>query len=43
MAAKKMFFSSDKARRDLGYTPRPARAAIEDAVAWFRAAGMVRA
>ncbi len=42
MARKKMFFSSDKARRDLGYAPRPAREAIVDAVAWFRAAGMVR-
>jgi dihydroflavonol-4-reductase len=35
MARKKMFFSSDKARRELGYTPRPAVKAIEDAVAWF--------
>jgi dihydroflavonol-4-reductase len=35
MARKKMFFSSDKARRELGYAPRPAAAAIEDAVAWF--------
>ena len=37
MARKKMFFSSAKARAELGYAPRPARAAIEDAVAWFRA------
>ncbi len=36
MARKKMFFSSDKARRELGYAPRPAIRAIEDAVAWFR-------
>jgi dihydroflavonol-4-reductase len=35
MARKKMFFSSTKARRDLGYAPRPAAAAIDDAVAWF--------
>jgi dihydroflavonol-4-reductase len=35
MAAKKMFFSSAKASRELGYTPRPALRAIEDAVAWF--------
>ena len=35
MARKKMFFSSDKARRELRYAPRPAIAAIEDAVAWF--------
>ena len=42
MARKKMFFSSDKARADLGYAPRPAREAVVDAVAWFRAAGVVR-
>ena len=36
MARKKMFFSSAKARRDLGYAPRPAAHAIEDAVDWFR-------
>jgi len=35
MARKKMFFSSDKARRELRYAARPAIAAIEDAVAWF--------
>jgi dihydroflavonol-4-reductase len=38
MARKKMFFSSAKAQRELGYAPRPARLAVEDAVAWFRAA-----
>jgi dihydroflavonol-4-reductase len=36
MARKKMFFSSAKARAELGYAPRPAREAIVDAVAWFR-------
>ncbi len=41
MAKKKMFFSSDKARRELGYNPRPGRDAIVDAVAWFRANGRV--
>lgn len=35
MARKKMYFSSDKARRELGYRPRPAREALADAVAWF--------
>ncbi len=35
MARKKMFFSSAKAKRELGYAPRPAREAITDAVAWF--------
>jgi dihydroflavonol-4-reductase len=41
MARKRMFFSSAKAIAELGYQPRPARAAVEDAVAWFRANGMV--
>jgi dihydroflavonol-4-reductase len=36
MARKKMFFSSTKARDKLGYAPRPAVQAVEDAVAWFR-------
>lgn len=35
MARKLMFFSSDKARRQLGYEPRPAEAALRDAVEWF--------
>ena len=43
MARKKMYFSSDKARRELGYSPRPASEAVRDAVAWFRAAGMAPA
>jgi dihydroflavonol-4-reductase len=43
MAKKKMFFSSAKARAELGYAPRPAREAIADAVAWFRANGRVPA
>jgi dihydroflavonol-4-reductase len=41
MARKTMFFSSAKAMRELGYTPRPARVAVADALAWFRANGMV--
>lgn len=41
MARKKMFFSSAKAVRELGYAPRPVREAIADAVAWFRAHGRV--
>ena len=43
MARHKMFYSSAKAMQELGYAPRPLRAAIEDAVAWFRANGMLRA
>jgi dihydroflavonol-4-reductase len=42
MARHKMFYSSAKAMHELGYSPRPLRAAIEDAVAWFRANGMLR-
>jgi dihydroflavonol-4-reductase len=37
MAAKHMYFSSEKARRELGYTSRPPEAAIAEAIAWFRA------
>lgn len=40
MARKKMFFSSEKAKRDLAYAPRPAEAGLKDAIAWFRQAGM---
>jgi dihydroflavonol-4-reductase len=39
MARKKMFFSSAKAARELGYAARPAARALADAVAWFRAKG----
>ncbi|MDR3518932.1 MAG: NAD-dependent epimerase/dehydratase family protein [Azospirillaceae bacterium] len=42
MARKKMFFSSARAQRELGYAPRPARDGLADAVAWFRDAGLVR-
>ncbi|MFN3077901.1 MAG: NAD-dependent dehydratase, partial [Alphaproteobacteria bacterium] len=39
MAKKRMFFSSGKAERLLGYKPRPAVEGLEDAVAWFREHG----
>jgi dihydroflavonol-4-reductase len=42
LAAKRMYFSSAKAERELGYVMRPAEAAIADAVAWFRANGYCR-
>ncbi|MBV8238478.1 MAG: NAD-dependent dehydratase, partial [Sphingomonas sp.] len=42
MAKYRMFFSSAKAEAELGYRARPYRAALEDAVAWFRQAGMIR-
>jgi dihydroflavonol-4-reductase len=42
MSRKRMFFSSARAIRELGYAPRPAREAIVDAVAWFRTNGYCR-
>lgn len=39
MAKKKMYFSSARAERDLGYTARPVREAFADAVSWFRENG----
>jgi dihydroflavonol-4-reductase len=39
MARKRMFFSSAKARRVLGYDPGPACDALGDAVTWFRENG----
>jgi dihydroflavonol-4-reductase len=42
MSRKKMYFSSEKASRELGYTPRPAREAIADAVGWFRDNGYLQ-
>jgi len=35
MSRKRMYFSSDKAKRQLGYSPRPGTEAIIDAVRWF--------
>lgn len=37
MAKKRMFFTCEKAKKALGYSPRPAALAIRDAVDWFRA------
>ncbi len=39
MARKKMYFTSAKARRELGYNPRPVSEAFADAVNWFRENG----
>jgi dihydroflavonol-4-reductase len=39
LSRKKMYFSTAKAVCELGYAPRPAAAAIADAVAWFAANG----
>ena len=41
MAKYKMFFTSAKAERELGYTWRPVEEALRDAVQWFRAMGRV--
>jgi dihydroflavonol-4-reductase len=42
MARKKMFFSSAKAQRELGYMPRPAVEAVAGALAWFHAEGYLK-
>jgi dihydroflavonol-4-reductase len=42
MAAHHMFFTSAKAEGRLGYTARPYRHALEDAIEWFRLAGRIR-
>ena len=41
MARKRMFFSSDKAVRELGYAWRAPTRAFEDAVQWFREQGLL--
>jgi len=41
LARKKMFFSTEKARRFLGFNPRPVEEALDDAVTWFRENGYI--
>jgi dihydroflavonol-4-reductase len=41
MARKKMFVSLDKAKRELGFNPRPIDGALKRAVDWFRTNGYV--
>jgi dihydroflavonol-4-reductase len=41
MSRKHMFFSSDKAVRELGYQWRPPTQAFDDAVNWFRERGLL--
>jgi dihydroflavonol-4-reductase len=41
MSRKRMFFSSDKAVRDLGYRWRPPQEAFADALRWFRERGLL--
>jgi dihydroflavonol-4-reductase len=42
MSRKRMFFSSAKAARELGYRWRPPVQAFEDAIRWFRDNGLLR-
>src|SRR6266536_276706 len=42
MARHRMFFTHEKARRELGYGPRPYQQGLADAIAWFRKAGYLR-
>jgi len=39
MAKKKMFVSTEKARRELGFNPSPAEKGLRNAVEWFDANG----
>lgn len=42
MARKFMYFSCEKAKRELGFAPRPAREGLRDSVEWFRRHGFCR-
>lgn len=42
MAKYRMFFSSAKAERELGYLARPAEQGLADAIEWFREKGYIR-
>ena len=42
MSKKKMFFSSEKAKRELGYKIRPVDEAIKDSIDWFKQKGYIR-
>ena len=42
MAKYRMFFSSAKAERELGYKARPFKSGIEDAILWFQQAGYIK-
>ena len=42
MAKHRMFFSSAKAERELGYSARPFSQGVEGALRWFREAGYLR-
>ena len=42
MSKKRMYFSSAKAQKMLGYVTRPATEALRDAVEWFTSNGYVK-
>lgn len=42
MSRHRMFYTSAKAERELGYSARPYAEALRDAVEWFRASGMIK-
>lgn len=42
LARERMYADSSQASRELGFTPAPVRAALERAVAWYRAAEFTR-
>jgi dihydroflavonol-4-reductase len=42
MAKNRMFFTSAKAQRELGFEARPYAEGLKDAVTWFRGAGYLR-
>ena len=42
LARHKMFFTSGKAKRELGYCPRPHGEALKDAITWFGKHGYLR-
>ena len=43
LAKKHMFFTSKRARKELGYTSRPVEHALADAIEWFREYGYIKA
>src|ERR1700752_1913800 len=42
MSRKPMYFSIEKARRELGYSPRPAVEALHDEIEWFYEHGYIK-
>ena len=41
MAKSRMFFTSPRRERELGYRHRPWREGLDDALAWFRRQGLI--